>query len=402
MDIVVDAEISRRKEVEQFRSLRPLLPLDGAMVRHEGRELVNFCSNDYLGLSRHPLLLRRSIKYLNAYGAGATASRLICGNFEAVAAVEEKLARLKQTEAALILSSGFQANATVLPALADRRTLILSDSLNHNSLIQGCRLSRCRTVVYRHNDMDHLAGLLKENRDAGFSRILVVTESVFSMDGDTCDMDALETLADQYDAFLVVDEAHATGVRGLQGMGLTCGRRVDLTIGTFGKAAGGFGAYAACSRKLKDYLINCCAGFIYTTALPPAVIGAIDAALDLMPGMEAQRKTLDDHARYLRNALAGMGYDTGASNTQIIPVILGREAHALDMAAWLAQNNILVIAIRPPTVPEGASRIRISLSALHTRAHIDHLVNAIAAWGEHRRGRDQELISMPGAPYGSS
>lgn len=360
------------------------------MVRVDGRDLVNFCSNDYLGLSRHPLLVRRSIEYLDAYGAGAAASRLICGNYECLGAVEDKLARLKQTEATLILSSGFQANATVLPALADRQTLILSDSLNHNSLIQGCRLSRCRVAVYRHNDMDHLAVLLKQNRDAGFSRIIIVTESVFSMDGDACDMDTLETLSDDYDAFLVVDEAHATGVRGLQGMGLTCGRRVDLTIGTFGKAAGGFGAYAACSRKLKDYLINCCAGFIYTTALPPAVIGAIDAALDLMPGMEAQRKTLDDHARYLRDALAGMGYDTGASNTQIIPVILDREAHALDMAAWLAQNNILVIAIRPPTVPKGASRIRISLSALHTRAHIDHLVKAIAAWRPDRRGRDQD------------
>jgi 8-amino-7-oxononanoate synthase len=390
MDAVVDAELFRRKEYNQLRELRPLLPLDGPVVRADGRDLVNFCSNDYLGLSRHPLLIQRSIQYLNTYGAGATASRLICGNHEGVAAIEEKLARLKQTEAALILSSGFQANATVLPALADRRALILSDRLNHNSLIQGCRLSRCRTEVYRHNDMDHLAGLLKENRNAGFSRILVVTESVFSMDGDTCDMDALENLADQYDAFLVVDEAHATGVWGRQGMGLTCGRRVDLTIGTFGKAAGGFGAYAACCRKLKEYLVNGCAGFIYTTALPPAVIGAIDAALDLMPGMDAQREILHDHARYLRDALADMGYDTGASNTQIIPVILGREVDALDLAAWLAQNHILVIAIRPPTVPKGASRIRISLSALHTRAHIDNLIKAIVTWRKSRHGRNPD------------
>lgn len=390
MDAVVDAELFRRKEYNQLRELRPLLPLDGPVVRADGRDLVNFCSNDYLGLSRHPLLIQRSIQYLNTYGAGATASRLICGNHEGVAAIEEKLACLKQTEAALILSSGFQANATVLPALADRRALILSDRLNHNSLIQGCRLSRCRTEVYRHNDMDHLAGLLKENRNAGFSRILVVTESVFSMDGDTCDMDALENLADQYDAFLVVDEAHATGVWGRQGMGLTCGRRVDLTIGTFGKAAGGFGAYAACCRKLKEYLVNGCAGFIYTTALPPAVIGAIDAALDVMPGMDAQREILHDHARYLRDALADMGYDTGASNTQIIPVILGREVDALDLAAWLAQNHILVIAIRPPTVPKGASRIRISLSALHTRAHIDNLIKAIATWRKSRHGRNPD------------
>lgn len=364
------------------------MPLNGPVVRVDGRDLINFCSNDYLGLARHPLLVQRSIQYLNTYGAGATASRLICGNHEGVAAVEEKLARLKQTEAALIFNSGFQANATVLPALADRRTLILSDSLNHNSLIQGCRLSRCRVAVYRHNDMGHLAGLLKENRNAGFSRIFVVTESVFSMDGDICDMDALETLADEYDAFLVVDDAHATGVWGRQGMGLTCGRRVDLTIGTFGKAAGSFGAYAACSRKLRDYLVNCCAGLIYTTALPPPVIGAIDAALDLIPDMAAERETLQDHARYLREALQGMGYDTGASCTQIIPVILGQEADALDMAAWLARNNILVIAIRPPTVQKGASRIRISLSALHTREHIGELVRAIASWKRDRRGRD--------------
>ena len=169
MDDVVDAELSRRKAAHQFRELRPLLPVDGPLVLVDGRELINFCSNDYLGLSRHPLLVRRAVDYLNTYGAGATASRLICGNHEGVAAVEEKLACLKETEAALIFNSGFQANATLLPVLSDRHSLILSDSLNHNSLIQGCRLSRCRVAVYRHNDMDHLAGLLRENRDAAFS-----------------------------------------------------------------------------------------------------------------------------------------------------------------------------------------------------------------------------------------
>ena len=347
-------------------------------------KMLNLCSNDYLGLAMHPLLQERSFEFIQKYGSGTTASRLICGNYDFYEQVENKLAKLKQVEAALVMSSGFQANISVIPALADSKSLILSDQLNHNSLIMGCRLARCKVGIYRHNDLTHLEQMLFENADKGFSRIFIVTESVFSMDGDMADMESLVTLAEKFNALLIVDEAHATGVFGHQGMGLTCGHDIDLVIGTFGKACGSFGAYLACSKKLREYMINCCSGLIYTTALPPSVLGAIDAALDVIPSMEAERKSLHENAQYLRQALHKMGWQTGQSSTQIIPVMVGKETEALALSRWLESCGVMVSAIRPPTVPEGASRIRISLSALHARQHIDRLIDVFSKWRSNK------------------
>ncbi len=380
----IDTEIDRRIENRQLRQLRNVLPLNGIEININGQTMLNFCSNDYLGLAMHPLLQERSIEFIHKYGSGATASRLICGNYDFYEHVENKLAQLKQVEAALVLSSGFQANISVIPALADRNSLILSDQLNHNSLIQGCRLARCKVVVYHHNDLSHLEQLLAENSKKGFSRIFIVTESVFSMDGDMADMQALVALAEKFDSFLVVDDAHATGVFGHQGMGLTCGHDIDLVIGTFGKACGSFGAYLACSEKLRTFMINCCSGLIYTTALPPSVIGAIDAALDLIPEMDAERKSLQANAEYLRSSLHDMGWKTGSSSTQIIPIMVGKEAEALALSSWLEENGILISAIRPPTVPSGASRIRLSLSVLHTRKHIDQVIDVFNKWRTYK------------------
>lgn len=380
----MEAELHRRIDMRQLRVLRQMVPLSGVETLVDGRAMVNFCSNDYLGLSRHPLLRERSMEFIRQYGAGATASRLICGNYEYYEAIEKKLAQLKQVEAALILSSGFQANSTVIPALADRESLIFSDSLNHNSLIQGCRLARCKVLVYRHNDLGHLEALLDDNSGKGFSRVFIVTESVFSMDGDQADIAALVELAEKFNAFLIVDDAHATGVFGHQGMGLACGHAVDLVIGTFGKAGGSFGAYLACSEKIKQYMINCCAGLIYTTALPPAVMGAVDAALELIPAMDAERRSLHANADYLRRSLQESGWRTGASSTQIIPIIIGEEADALALSGWLGENGLLISAIRPPTVPPGASRIRLSLSALHTRDHIHRVLDVLGKWRRQR------------------
>ncbi len=350
---------------------------------------MNFCSNDYLGLSKHPLLIKRAVEFTERYGAGATASRLICGTYDCFQAVEEKLAALKETEAALILNSGFQANVSILPALADRQTLILSDQLNHSSIIQGVLLSRCHVLRFRHNDLAHLEELLKKNIDKGpcfnstRARRLIVTESVFSMDGDQSDIGRLVGLARAFDALLVVDEAHATGVLGPRGMGLCCGKGVDLTIGTFGKACGSFGAYAACSRKLRDYLVNCCAGFIYSTAMPPSVIGSIDAALDLIPGMGEERKELHAKADFLRLRLQNLGWRTGASNTQIIPVMVGDEMEAMALSNHLKSKGVLATAIRPPTVPDGQSRIRLALSANHTVEHLEYLIQLFKEGHSH-------------------
>ena len=269
----IHAELARRQQAGQMRSLRTWEPCGGARVRAHGRELVNFSSNDYLGLASHPLLQARAIEFVERYGAGATAARLICGSQPGFAQVEQTLARLKQAERALVFNSGYQANVSLLPTLVDRRALILLDRLCHNSLVQGAILGRCRMRRYHHGDLDHLRALLAESAGADHSRRVIVTESVFSMDGDVSDIDALVELAGEFDALLVIDEAHATGVLGERGMGLTCGKDVDVCIGTFGKALGSFGAYVACGEKLWEYLVNCCPGFIYTTALPPRRLG---------------------------------------------------------------------------------------------------------------------------------
>jgi 8-amino-7-oxononanoate synthase len=375
----VDAALAARRERAQMRQLVPVESRDGAAVEVGGRRMINFCSNDYLGLARHPLLQARAAEYLRRYGTGSGSSRLICGNHAYFSDAEARLATLKGTEAALVFNSGFQANATILPALADRETLILSDRLNHNSLIQGSRLARCRVEIFEHNDLTHLRELLVRHRPA-FQRILIVTESVFSMDGDLCPLAELTALAGEFDAILVVDEAHATGVIGPRGMGLTCGQGVDVVIGTFSKACGGFGAYVAGLRPLRDYLINCCAGIIYSTALPPAVLGAVEAALELIPTMETERRNLHARAERLRNNLRNLGWECGSSATQIVPVVVGPEAETLALSQWLGAHGIFASAIRPPTVEKGKSRIRLAVTALHTDEDIERVIQAFGNW----------------------
>jgi 8-amino-7-oxononanoate synthase len=376
----IDIELNDREKKDRLRRLRIADPQAGPVVNINGGDKIVFCSNDYLGLSRHPLLVERAAAFADRFGAGSTASRLICGNLPCFDRVEKKLAELKGTESALVFNSGYQANVSVLPVLADRRSLILSDELNHNSLIMGATLARCCVIRFRHNDMTHLKTLLEENHKDGFSRIIIVTESVFSMDGDRSDIDNLAALSRDFGAILMVDEAHATGVLGPRGMGLTCGKGIDIVMGTFSKACGAFGAYIACSEKIRDYMINCCSGFIYSTGLPPAILGAVDAALDLIPDMETQRAGIHAKADRLRRTLHGIGRSTGDSSTQIVPVRVGGEKDAIAFSDFLETRGILATAIRPPTVPEGESRIRFSISALHTDAHLNHLIQSLAAW----------------------
>ena len=356
------------------RRLRPVEPRPDARVEIAGRVLINFSSNDYLGLSRHPLLIERARQWTARWGAGSGASRLVTGHLTAVEALEARIAAAKGTEAALIFASGWQCNASVVPALLerelwDRPPVVLTDRLNHASLHMGCQAAGIRQRRYRHNDLDHLAQLLE---DPGPK--LILTESVFSMDGDASDIGALAALADRADALLYVDEAHATGVLGGNGFGLTVGHPVDLAMGTFSKGLGSFGAYVACSAAMRDYLLNRASGLIYATALPPAVLGAIDAALDLVPAMAAERTRLAERAAFVRREFQAAGLDTGSSATQIVPVILGDERRTLETAARLEEAGLLAIAIRPPTVPPGTSRLRFTLSAAHSDADIERLV----------------------------
>jgi len=359
---------------------------DGGRVIRGGVSLLDLSSNDYLGLSRHPLLRDRAADYARRYGVGARASRLVTGTTSLHHTVEAKLAAFKGTEAALILTSGWQTNASVLPALlkglqppGEAPPLVFADRLNHASLHHGLAAAGVRQIRFRHNDFAHLHELLAARQAEGGARV-IVTESVFSMDGDRADLMALKALAAQFGAFVYVDEAHATGVLGPQGRGLSVGAGgVDLAMGTFSKGFGSVGAYVAGSRVMCDYLANAASGFVFSTALPPPVLGAIEAALDLIPTMEAERAHLHAMAGRVRAAVAAQGLEHGESTTQIVPVMTGDNARTLAAAEAMRTHGILAAAIRPPTVPPGQGRLRLALSASHDEAAIDQLCAALSA-----------------------
>lgn len=377
-------ELERRRGERRLRELRDLQPgPTSATVGLEGKSFLNFSSNDYLGLSRHPLLAERAAGYARRYGAGSTASRLVTGSYTPHRELEEKLADFFGREACLLFNTGFQANSSLVGSLTTRHSAVICDRLGHNSLLQGSLGSRARLRRFEHNDPASLERELGRAREDDPDRILILTESIFSMDGDRAPLQEIAGLAEAHGAMLFVDDAHATGAWGEGGRGLAPPvREAELVLGTFGKAFGCFGAYLLCSTTMKEYLVNVCPGFIYTTALPPPVLGAVDAALELMPELDEERTRLHAHARRLREALGEMGYGNGPSDTQIVPLVTGSEQSALQLAGYLEEHGVLAPAIRPPTVPEDASRIRFSLSAAHEEEHLDRLIALIREWSD--------------------
>ena len=377
----LDALIAPRLEaLSASRQRRVLRPLD--------ETLIDVASNDYLGLSRHPELIERACAWTRRHGAGSRAARLITGTSAELLALEERLARFKGTEAALIFATGYQLNSSVLPALLElaEKPLAFTDRLNHASLHAG--LCAVKQIRFRHNDLAHLEELLETHPGDKSTLRLIVTESVFSMDGDRADVAALSALAARHGACLYLDEAHATGVLGPQGQGLSAGLatatlgnsgKAPVVMGTLGKALGGAGAYVAGSRALIDWLVNRCGGFIYSTAPAPAALGALDAALDLVPTLDAERARLARLGDALRAALAERGLDTLASTTQIVPAVCGDAARALAAAETLRAAGILVVAIRPPTVPAGSARLRFALSAALSDTQFERVLAAVQA-----------------------
>lgn len=372
-NFIADAERENRK-----RTLRSITPLSPAESILDGKKVLNFSSNDYLGLSWHPLLREEALKWMDKYGSGSTASRLVCGTNPAIMELEEKIAEWKKSEAVLIFGSGYLANAGIISALANRETIIFADKLNHSSINSGCILSGAKFRRYRHNDMKALKNMLVSS-DASTEK-LIVSDTVFSMDGDIAPIEEIYDTAQKNNAFLFLDDAHATGVFGNNGEGLAHADTNTVVMGTFSKAMGSYGAYAACSKELKEYLVNRCSTFIYSTALPPSVCGSISAALGLVRSFEfaAIRTELKNKSAFLREELKKLGYDTGASSTQIIPLIINDTERTLRLSDFLLKKGILAVAIRPPTVPENSSRIRISLNASHSHDNISLLLETLA------------------------
>ncbi|WP_296713449.1 8-amino-7-oxononanoate synthase [Rhodoblastus sp.] len=383
-----------RAAQNRLRQLQGATLAPGGRIWRGGRELVNFASNDYLGLSQHPALIEAACSFARKYGAGVAASRLVTGENPAFAALEARLAAAKNQPSALVLAAGYQTNLTAVAALADKEVAgrpvsILADRLAHHSLLQGALLSGARLMRFQHNDCDHLESLLRA-RSAKGDYLVILTESVFGMDGDLADLGRIGALAREFDALLYVDEAHATGVFGAGGFGLCedFADVVDVAMGTFGKALGGFGSYLACAADIREFLIQRCGGLVYSTGLPPAALGAIDAALTLVPNMAREREDLLARAQSLREALTAQGWNCGASASQIIPVIVGGEAETLAFGAELERRGMLVGAIRPPTVPQGSSRLRISLSAAHRPEDIDALAATLAKFAPRYAGAE--------------
>jgi 8-amino-7-oxononanoate synthase len=351
-----------------------------------GRELLMLCSNNYLGLADHPALIEASVRAVEQYGTSSGASRLVSGNMDLHEKLEQAIAGFKSTEAALLFNSGYAANTGIIPALVGRGDVIFSDRLNHASIIDGAILSRARLIRYPHNDYAALSALLENNSCSG--RALIVTDAVFSMDGDIARLNELVVLKKRYNAFLMVDDAHGSGVFGCRGRGVAefqgVTEGIDIHMGTFGKALGSFGAYAVTSSEIRDLLINRARSFIFSTSLPPSVLAASLAALDVVQSPEgAERRTrLAFNAEWLRSSLCKSGFSIPEGTSQIIPILIGTADTCMRFSELLLEEGIFVQAIRPPTVPNGSCRLRCTVMATHTHCDLEWAADRIKSVGK--------------------
>jgi glycine C-acetyltransferase len=374
------------REEGLLRSMRLLHGAQSGRVNLDGREVLLLCSNNYLGLADHPVLKEATIRAVERYGTGSGASRLVSGNMELHEALEARIAAFKGTEAALIFNSGYAANTGVIPALVGKGDVIFSDRLNHASIVDGALLSRARLVRYPHNDVAALRRLLAGMESSG--RRLIVSDGVFSMDGDLARLAELVSLKKEFGALLMVDDAHGTGVLGDTGRGsaelFNVMADIDIQMGTMGKALGSFGAYVAASREIVDYLVNRARSFIFSTALPPSFLAASLAALGLVDSEEGAhlRKRVADNTNLFRSALQVAGFNTMGSETQIIPVFVGDVGPTMEFSRQLLAEGIFVQGIRPPTVPPGSCRLRCTVMATHTADDLSGAADVMAKIGK--------------------
>jgi 8-amino-7-oxononanoate synthase len=373
------SELLTLKQKDLQRRLHPVEGPHEPVVRVDGKEVLLFCSNNYLGLASDPRVKQAAIDCLTTAGVSAPASRLISGHTSAHAAAESRIAQFLSTEAAILFPSGYSANLGVIPTLVGQDDVIFSDRLNHRSLIDGCRLSRARVVVYEHLNVDDLSHKLSKHTSA--RRRLIVTDGVFSMDGDLAPLDRIAALSREHDAILMVDDAHGTGIFGEHGRGTPehygVSSDVDVWMISASKGLGTFGGAIAGSQSLIDLIVNRSAPFIYTTAIPPDICAATTCALNILDTEPHRQRHLLDLSQQVRSGLGELGFDICGSQSHIIPVLLGDPQKTLDIADFLFDRGIFVLGIRPPTVPDGMSRLRLSLMASHTDAHIERLLGTM-------------------------
>ena len=365
------------------RYLKTLIKIDPIKVKYKNRVLLNFSSNDYLGLSQNNIIKRDTIKIIKKYGIGSGSSRLVSGNFDFHEKIENDLAKKKKSEVAIIFSTGYLANYSILSTIFSsnifkKNPIVFSDRLNHQCIYEGCKNKKINFFRFRHNDMNHLEYLLKKNKFKQNPKF-ILSESVFSMDGDFADIAGLVNLKKKYNSFLFLDEAHATGIYGDNGFGLSTkfSNDIDCVTGTFSKAFGSFGAYVSCSKNLKSFLINKCSSFIYSTSLPFSLLASIYSGIKIIPKLKNERKKLIKNSYFLRKILKKDNFDIGNSQTNIIPIIIGDSKKTILISKKLEKKGFYVVPIRPPSVPPNSSRLRISISSCHSQNNIKKLFNSL-------------------------
>jgi len=380
----LERELAYLQENHLYRRLNRMDDAQAARTVVNGKECLLFSSNNYLGLTEHLEVKKAAREAVTRWGTGAGGSRLTTGNLQLHEELEKTIVRFKKTAAAIVFNSGYMANLGAITALAGKDDVILSDELNHASIIDGCRISRAKTTIYPHRDTQTLEKLLRQTQ--GYRRRLIVTDGVFSMDGDLAPLPRLVELAEKHRSLLIVDDAHATGVLGRRGAGtadhFNLEGKIHVQMGTLSKALGSAGGYIAGSRALIDYLRNKARSFIYSTALPPAVIAAALTAFRVIEQEPQIRENLWVNARYLRSGLKQTGFVTLDEETPIIPVFIGDAGKTMQMAEKLFALGVFATGIRPPTVPPGTSRIRVTVMATHTREHLDSALSAFQQAGQ--------------------
>jgi 8-amino-7-oxononanoate synthase len=363
-----------------YRRMRCVSGPQGPRVLLDGKPVLLLCSNNYLGLADHPRVREATAEAAMRYGAGSGASRLVSGNMTIHRRLEEQLAAFEGSDACVLFGSGYLANVGAVSALAREGDVVFSDALNHASIVDGCRLARAETFIYRHLDVDHLEWGLRRAEGRGS---LIVTDGVFSMDGDVAPLAEIVELARRHDARLMVDEAHGTGVLGPGGRGAVAAagleHEVDLIVGTLGKALGSYGAYVCCDQQMAKYLINTARTLIFSTALPPPAVAAAMAALGLLREQPRRVEKLQRNGAVLREALGESGMPVPAGDTPIVPLVVGDPTDAVRASERALERGIFAQAIRPPTVPAGSSRLRLAVMASHTKSELREAAAALAA-----------------------